>query len=143
VLAITGRSVDDWRGPQRILPVDASLPSPEPDSDCLTVAATLGDSNAGANAVVSSPPSGPAAPWGVQVAGDFSLSRAMAGYANLQRACGSVLGTQAPMVVRAVNWSRGTAPLFQIRVPAKSADEASAICRKLHAQGCACIVMRS
>jgi len=143
VLAITGRSVDEWRGPQRVLPVDASLPSLVPDSDCVTVAATLGDSNAGANAVVSSTRSGPGAPWGVQVAGDFSLSRAMAGYANLQRVYGSVLGTQAPMVIRAVNRSRGTAPLFQIRVPADSADEANAICRKLHALGCACIVMRS
>ncbi len=142
VFAITGRSVEDWKEPQRVLPVNAALPSEEPDSDCLTVAATLGNPGAGASAV-SSPPAGPSAPWGVQVAGDFSLNRAMAGYANLQRACGSVVGTQAPMVVRTVNWSRGTAPLFQIRIPAGSADEANGICRKLHAQGCACVVMKN
>lgn len=142
VLAITGRSVDDWKGPQRILPLDAALPAPEPESGCLALAAMLGDPSAGAKAV-SRLPSGPSAPWGVQVAGDFSLSRAMAGYANLQRSYGSVLGKQPPMVVRTVNRSRGTAPLFQIRVPASSADEANAICRRLHALGGACLVMRS
>jgi len=141
VVAISGRSADDWTRTQRVLPMDAALPLPA-DIGCLTLTATLGKPDAAAKAV-SSVPSGPSAPWGVQVAGDFSLSRAMAGYASVQRSYGGVLGTQPPMVIRTIKHSRGTAPLFQIRVPAGSADEANAICRRLHALGGACLVTRS
>ena len=141
VLAITGRTIEEWSLPQPVLPTDAALLS-EPAADCLTVASSLAKPGAGAD-LVASIAKAPWAPWGVQVAGDFSLSRAMATYSMLQRRYGTVLGGQPPMVVRTINRSRGTAPLFQIRVPTDSRDQADAICQKLHTLGGACVVMRS
>jgi hypothetical protein len=85
----------------------------------------------------------PWAPWGVQVAGNFSLDRAMASYAALQDRHPEILGGKAAMVVRAVNRSRGRAALFQIRAPAASRDEAAELCRKLKAAGGACVVFKN
>jgi hypothetical protein len=110
--------------------------------DCLTVASSLAKPGAGAD-LVASIAKAPWAPGGVQVVGDFSLCRAIATYSMLQRRYGTILGGQPPMVVRTINRSRGTAPLFQIRVPTDSRDQADAICQKSHTLGGACVVMRS
>jgi hypothetical protein len=53
------------------------------------------------------------APWGVQVAGDFSLDRAMATFAQIQQQFPLLMG-ERPLVVRKVDRSRGWAPLYQI-----------------------------
>jgi hypothetical protein len=79
----------------------------------------------------------------VQVAGNFSLNRAFATYSAMQKRYAAILGAQPPMVVRSVIPGRGRAPLFQIRVPAKSRDDANGICQRLHAAGGACIVFRN
>ena len=93
--------------------------------------------------VVANYPKADWAPWGVQVAGNFSLNRAMVSYATLQTRHSEILGGQAPMVVRAVNRSRGNAPVFQLRVPAQSREEAGDICGRLKAAGSACVVLRT
>ena len=79
----------------------------------------------------------------MQVAGNFSLNRAMAAYSRQQARYASVLGGQTPMVVRGVNRSMGNAPVFQIRVPAQSRQEASDICKRLKAAGGACLVLKT
>jgi hypothetical protein len=142
VLAITGRAIEEWSRPEPLLPTGAALLPPEPDANCLTIAGLLAKPGAGAY-LATSIPKAPWAPWGVQVAGNFSLNHAMASYSVLQKRYGAILAGQLPMVVRAVNRSRGWAPLFQIRVPADSRDHANAICQKLHASGGACVVMRN
>src|SRR5690606_17321716 len=114
-------------------PVERPLPPDErPAATCLGVAALLGKSRA-AMAVVANYPKADWAPWGVQVAGNFSLNRAMASYSALQSRHTDIIGAQAPMVVRAVNKSRGSAPLFQLRVPAQSREEAGDMCNRLKA----------
>ena len=55
----------------------------------------------------------------------------------------AIIGAEPPVVVRSVIRGRGRAPLFQIRVPAKSRDDANGICQRLHAAGGACIVFRN
>ena len=149
VLAITGRTIDDWSRPEPVLPTNAALPTPIPalptpqsNANCLTIAAALGKPGAGADLVASITPAAWAL-WGVQVAGNFSLNRAMVSYSGLQKRYGAVLGGQAPMIVRIINRSRGAAPLFQLRVPAGSRDQANAICKKLHALGGDCLVLRT
>jgi hypothetical protein len=91
---------------------------------------------------VASLPKGPWAPWGVQVAGNFSLDRAMASFALVQRKYPAIV-SGAPMVVRSVDRSRGLAPLFQIRLPAPDQKQAADICHRLEAAGGACLVFRN
>jgi hypothetical protein len=47
------------------------------------------------------------------------------------------------MVVRAVNRSRGPAPLYEIRLPAPDQKQAADICHRLEAAGGACVVFRN
>jgi hypothetical protein len=141
VFAITGRPAADWRGPQAPARPGAGLSAPR-EASCLGLAAALARPGAGAE-VVAAIPKAPWSPWGVQVAGNFSLNRALASFAALQRRHQAVIGSSPPMVVRSVNRSRGAAPLFQIRLPAASRDAADAMCRKLRGAGGACIVMRN
>jgi soluble lytic murein transglycosylase-like protein len=141
VFAITGRPVEDWVGPQAPLRIDAGLSAPREPS-CLSLAATLARPGAGAD-LVSSIAKAPWAPWGVQVAGNFSLNRAMASFSAVQRRYAGVIGDALPLVVRSVNRSRGQAPLFQIRLPATDRGAADAMCQKLRAKGGACVVMRN
>src|SRR5262249_2392712 len=112
VFAITGRPADEFTRRDPNLIAGGAPPKAKPSRSCLTVAAALAKPGAG-SAVVASIPKGPWAPWGVQVAGNFSLDRAMASFAAVQRKFPAIV-TGTPMVVRKVNRSRGPAPMFQI-----------------------------
>jgi len=142
VLRITGRPAEEWTVFDPNSYPRGILPGPKVERDCLDLAAILARPGAGSQ-LVESVPQAPWAPWGVQVAGNFSLDRAMASYAALQERHPEILGGKAAMVVRAVNRSRGRAALFQIRAPAASRDEATDLCRKLKAGGGACVVFRN
>lgn len=144
VVSITGRTAEEWnlpgaawKAPQRPLP-----PDERPPGSCLGVVALLGRPGAGME-VVANYPKADWAPWGVQVAGNFSLNRAMASYAALQNRHGDIIGGQAPLVVRAVNRSRGNAALYQLRVPAQTREEAGDLCQRLKAAGAACLVLKT
>jgi hypothetical protein len=145
VLSITGLQADDWAGLVANLPSagaagPASIPAEK--RSCLELAAVLAKPGAGA-APVAHMPQAPWAPWGVQVAGNFSLKRAMASFSALQRRYPAVMGGGPPMMVRKVNRSMGLAPMFQLRMPAQSRAEASALCARLQKAGGACVVMRN
>jgi hypothetical protein len=145
VQSVTGRAADDWAGLVANLPFSGAaglVAIPAEKRSCLELAAVLAKPGAG-SAPVAGMPQAPWAPWGVQVAGNFSLKRAMASYSALQRRYASVMGNGPPMVVRKVNRSMGLAPMFQIRMPAQSRAEASALCGRLQKAGAACVVMRN
>jgi hypothetical protein len=109
---------------------------------CLEIAALLSKPGAGSEAIAAFSKAR-WAPWGVQVAGNFSLDRAMASYAALQEKHAAIVGDQAPMVLRTVARSRGTAPIFQVRLPANDRESANALCSRLRAAGGACVVFRN
>lgn len=145
VQTITGLAADDWAGLVAGLPQSGGAgvaAIPRETRTCLELAAVLARPGAGA-APVADIPQAPWAPWGVQVAGNFSLKRALASYSALQRRYPAVIGSDPPMIVRKVNKSRGPAPLFQIRMPAQSRAEGSALCNRLQKAGAACVVMRN
>jgi hypothetical protein len=85
---------------------------------------------------------GPGAPWGVQVAGNFSLEGALASFAAVQRKYPSIV-VGSPLVMCSLDRSHGQAPLFQVRLPAADHKEAFNICNRLEAAGGACIVFRN
>ena len=141
VLSITGRSAEEWAKPDADSNASETPAKPKPAETCLAVAAALAKPGAG-SAVAASLPKGPWAPWGVQVAGNFSLDRAMASFTVVQRKYPTIV-SGPPMVVRSVDRSRGLAPLFQIRLPAPDQKQAADICHRLEAAGGACLVFRN
>jgi Transglycosylase SLT domain len=140
VLSITGHTAEEWNADDGSVP--AAAVEGEAGEGCLALAAKLATAGAG-SALVDRIEKANWAPWGAQVAGNFSLNRAMASYRRLQQTYRAILGDQPPMVLRSVNRSRGSAALFQIRVPAQSRDEAAKVCGRLQAAGGACIVLKT
>ena len=146
VAAITGRTVEEWR----------DLGAPDGPADEERKAAAELEAGAGSClqvlAALDAPPPTALAlqqrqaewqPWGVQVAGNFSQSRALATYRNLQERHPAVLGERTPLVLRKRNLSLGTREMVNVRVPAPTREAANDLCRRLREEGAACIVLKN
>jgi hypothetical protein len=142
VVFITGRTAEDWRS---VEPEVITASSPAARSKCDEIVAVLAKPGAGSAPVVAAAATGSAkaSPWGVQVAGNFSEAKARTSYASLQRQFAAILAPREPLVLRSVMRSRGTAPYYDVRVPAETRAEADALCARLHAAGGACVVMKN
>jgi hypothetical protein len=139
VALVTGLSPDEWAAlrhkpePPRVAP-----------ASCATVVATV---RRGRPAEPATPaPSGedaPFAPWGVQLAGNFSKERALASFARSAERYAAALGEVRPMIIGTRLRSRGARPFYRMRVPAGSRAEANTLCARIRAAGGACVVLRS
>ena len=85
----------------------------------------------------------PLAPWGVQVAGNFSKERALASFARARRQYAAVLGELRPMVIGTRLLSRGTRTFYRVRLPADSRQSAETLCGSIRQAGGSCVVLRS
>ena len=83
------------------------------------------------------------APWGVQVAGNFSKDRALASFARARQRHAAILENVAPMVIGTRLRSRGTRAFYRVRIPAATREAAGEICGKLRKAGGACVVLKS
>jgi hypothetical protein len=134
VLSITGRTVEDWKA---LLSRDEAAAQAAPaETTCAAVAAIVSKPGAGTRSATW-------APWGVQVAGNFSRARALASYKRLQRRHPALLADRAPLVLRSVNRSRGPKPFTEIRLAEQTRAAAEKLCGKLRKAGAACIVLRN
>jgi hypothetical protein len=143
VAAITGLTVEAWAKAQ---PQDATPAPPlttpidnaASPAHCLPIVAVLR---------VGTPPevvsTGPFAPWGVQLAGNFSKAIALASFSRVRVRYQSVIGDLEPFVLASHLHSRGAHVYFRVRLPAATRLEAQRLCDKLHAAGGPCIVLRS
>jgi hypothetical protein len=86
---------------------------------------------------------GPARPWGVQLAAHFNPNAARAIYARVKKQYASVLAEQEPTVVRYRNPSFGRKARYAIRVGFDSFAEAERLCDRLRARGGACGVTKN
>ena len=170
VLAITGAPAEDWRGGATAIEMGApeggetkktdikpgdpgaakpgapepakAEPAAEPPRTCLQVTASLripsrGDRFAlGAN-------EGPAAPWGIQLAGNFSKSLALATFSRARATYARVIGEVRPMIIGTRFRNRGTRAFYRIRIPAESRQAADGLCGRIRSVGGACIVLRT
>ena len=85
----------------------------------------------------------PLAPWGVQLAGNFSKARALAAFARHGQRYAAIIGELRPMIIGRLLRSRGTRRFYQIRLPAASRQVAEVLCRRIHAAGGNCVALRS
>jgi hypothetical protein len=136
VYAITGRSAEDWAADAK--EASASQSNPTAGSTCLQVVATL-RVPAGRRA----PDEAPFAPWGVQLAGNFSKSQALASFSRVRQSYATLLGDARPMVIGTRLRSRGTRTFYRVRAPASSRGEANQLCDRIRKVGGSCIVLPS
>jgi hypothetical protein len=135
VYAITARPIEDW---VKVQPPPALAPATGPSLSCLELVA-LKKQGMPAEELGRTP----FAPWGVQLAGNFSKAIAMASYGRVRQRFGSILGDAEPFVLASRLRSRGARAFFRVRLPANTQIEARRLCGKLRAAGGNCIVLRS
>jgi hypothetical protein len=130
VRIITGRSADEWIGTSRQFePVAGSCAELARQSP-----AKVDRHQARAN---------PDMPWGLQLIGDASETKALNEYSQLQRRYRSVLGDHAPTVVKKPLGGRGPSAWYFVRVAEASRERAVQLCSKLKSAGGSCLVMRN
>lgn len=137
VIALTGRPAEDWAADLR----DTESPDPNrtelDKQSCQQVVAALRIPQRGM------PLEAPFAPWGVQLAGNFSKERALATFARASRTYASALNGAPPMIIGTRLRYRGTRTFYRVRAPAATRQEAERLCSRIHALGGNCVALPS
>lgn len=150
VLAITGAPAEDWRAGAGIeMPpsenkdekADAAK-KPEAEKSCLQVTAALRVPSRGDRFALGGN-EGPAAPWGIQLAGNFSKALALQSFARTRQLYTGVIGEVRPMIIGTRLRNRGTRAFYRIRIPAQSREAADKLCGRIRGVGGACLVLRT
>ena len=143
VSAITGRTADAWADDARAeRPDEATRQTP---TRCLILVASFrrGTDRRVIEAYGGPVGQSPLAPWGVQIAGNFSKPLALATYARARAQHASILADVAPMVIGTRLRSRGAGAFYRVRIPAPTRTAALEICGRLQKAGGACVVLKS
>jgi len=134
---VTRHNAEDWIGSVTEATGDQSA---EPQS-CLTVTAEL--RRGGGSGVGGVTVAGIWAPWGVQLAGNFSKPLALAAFDRARARYAGVIGETRPMIIGRLLRSRGTRPFYQVRLPAASRAVAEQLCGRIQSIGGACVAAPS
>ncbi len=144
VLAITGRSVEDWSKPQSP-PTQAPAKPVKPDKPegCTVTLASL-DQPPGdfAFRLIKRVTATVANPWGVELAAGFSRAKVLASYARHAAGLSAVIAQQDPILTRGPR-AQGLAPLDQARIGADTRPAAESLCSRIRRAGGACLVLRT
>jgi hypothetical protein len=140
VLSITEHPVEDWVGGTEAKAETAMMPDATKKSRaaCLAVTADIRLQHPKTFAT-----SAFIAPWGVQLAGSFNKSAAMASFERTRVQYAAILGTGAPMILTTPSLGRGMRPYYRVRMPASSRGEANRLCSRIEHVGGACAVLRN
>ncbi len=139
VATITGRRPADWRPSSEAADkVHAEEPETPDKTACQRLVSGLEKGTPSID-IDTAPP----APWGVQVAGNFSKAKTIAQFRRVQRRYESLLGDRKPIIRREHNLSMGRRAIYQARIGAESRQEARKLCDRLRAAGGVCIVLRN
>jgi len=136
VARVTGRSVDEWAA-QAKAGAKGDVASETPGESCLKLTASL---RLGTRVAFGD---APFAPWGIQLAGNFSKEIALASFARARQAYNAVLGEVRPMVIGTRLRSRGSRTFYRVRVPAATREAANTLCGRIRTLGGSCIVLPS
>src|SRR4051812_11732165 len=133
---VTRRNADEWVGSgAEAVKDEATEPQP-----CLVVTAELRRGGGGAGGIVAAEIW---APWGVQLAGNFSKPLALAAFDRARVRYAGVIGETRPMIIGRLLRSRGTRPFYQVRLPAPSRAVAEQLCGRIQSAGGACVAAPS
>jgi hypothetical protein len=138
VLSVTGRPAEDWAAEAKTgkTAENSDDTNPEPSS-CLQIVAALRQPGHGETLEA------PFAPWGVQLAGNFSKDRALASFRRASQAYASLLKDVRPMIIGTRLRYRGTRTFYRVRAPAETRQAADQLCGRIRSAGGSCIVLPS
>jgi hypothetical protein len=137
VVAVTGRSAEEWASDAREKrDTGQEALNTEPQT-CLQIVATLRVPGRGDTIEA------PFAPWGVQLAGNFSKDRALASFRRASRTYASLIKDARPMIIGTRLRYRGTRTFYRVRAPAETRQAAEQLCRDIRSAGGSCIVLPS
>jgi len=132
IFLLTGRTAEDWVAQGRhATPTDETVDR----RSCIDVTATLRVEEGAEQAAV--------APWGVQLAGNFSKTTALASFERARQRYSRILGDLQPMIIGTRLRSRGARPFYRVLVPASSRAVADQVCHAIMVAGGACVALRS
>jgi hypothetical protein len=138
VMAITGIPVDEWRSG---VPREPARPVPP---DCAQVMALI---HRAPNPFVEKLEERinlvAARPWGVQLSAGFSREQALREYTVVANRYARLLVGRDPSLLSTLLRSRGTRPLYQVRVGTETRAEADTLCSAIRRAGGACFVLRN
>jgi len=135
VMAVTGRSAEEWATDAREQKNGDGWTASE--QSCQQIVAAL--RIPGRDDTVEAP----FAPWGVQLAGNFSKERALAAFRRASKAYASLLKDARPMIIGTRLRYRGTRTFYRVRAPAETRQDAEQLCRSIRTAGGSCIVLPS
>jgi hypothetical protein len=138
---VTAHSAEQWAAIGRAAAARDAAPEIPAAQSCLALTAELRRGRGRAPA--GDPDFAPLAPWGVQLAGNFSKTVALASFERARARYASVIGDQRPMIIGRLLRSRGTRKFYQVRLPAQSRAGAEALCNRIRAAGGVCVTLRS
>ncbi|KMO38562.1 lytic transglycosylase domain-containing protein [Methylobacterium aquaticum] len=139
VAAITGRSAEDWAAAAKEEP-KSDLTEPE-GTRCLAITAAL--RIRGRTDAFFAETAAALAPWGIQLAGNFSKSIALASFGRARDRYAAILGDVRPMIIGTRLRHRGTRAFYRIRVPSETRASAEALCARIRRVGGACLVLKT
>ncbi len=168
VIALTGRPAEDWRPgisvemapadgePAKTPDAKPAEPAKAPDAakakgqeaaaepaqSCIQVTALLRIPSRGDRFALPVE-GGVTAPWGVQLAGNFSKSLALASFSRTRSLYASVIGEVRPMIIGTRLRFRGTRAFYRIRIPSETRAAGDTLCNRIRKAGGACIVLRT
>jgi hypothetical protein len=137
VIAITGRSAEEWATEAKEKKDAANESGSDGTQTCLQIVATLRVPGRGDTIEA------PFAPWGVQLAGNFSKDRALASFRRASQSYTSLLKDVRPMIIGTRLRYRGTRTFYRVRAPAETRQAAEELCRNIRSVGGSCIVLPS
>jgi hypothetical protein len=140
VLAITAHPVEDWIGGAQAKAESTVMPDVTKKSRaaCLAVTADIRLQHPTTFAT-----SAFIAPWGVQLAGSFNKSAALASFERTRVQYAAILGSGAPMILTTPSLGRGMRPYYRVRMPATTRGDANRLCSRIEHAGGACAVLRN
>lgn len=133
VISVTGIPAEDWK---RVGAQAKTEDDVDGGDTCAAATAWLRTEGAGNNPI-------PVAPWGVQLAGNFSKAAALASFARAAQRYQRIVGDTQPMVIYGVVRSRGRLPFYRVMIPEASRADAVRKCQAILAIGGACVALRS
>lgn len=138
---VSERGVEEWVAPASSTPATASTPEPTAAQSCVAVTHELrrgGGRGRGVDMAFA-----PLAPWGVQLAGNFSKALALAAFERARQRYAGFIGEARPMVIGRLLRSRGTQAFYEVRLPAATRAIAAALCSRIQSVGGNCVALRS
>lgn len=137
VVNITGRGAEEWADDAKdAAEQQAEGEHAEPES-CQQIVAVLRMPGRDLDREA------PFAPWGVQLAGNFSKAQALSSYRRASQAYASVLKDLRPMIIGTRLRYRGSRTFYRVRAPADSRKSAEELCQKIRSLRGSCIVLPS